>query len=116
MPQKLIAKVPSKERSLSRLLVVGKKLIDKRFDQILDHLCEEDLLVINNTKVFNARINAERDTGGKVEILIERKLDRFNALALTKSNRPLKLNDKIYIGSVYATLVSKRDYLSVLNF
>ena len=116
LPQKLIAKVPSKERSLSRLLVVGKKLIDKRFDQILDHLCEEDLLVINNTKVFNARINAERDTGGKVEILIERKLDRFNALALTKSNRPLKLNDKIYIGSVYATLVSKRDYLSVLNF
>ena len=116
LPQKLIAKVPSKERSLSRLLVVGKKLIDKRFDQILDHLCEEDLLVINNTKVFNARINAERDTGGKVEILIERKLDRFNALALTKSNRPLKLNDKIYIGSIYATLVSKRDYLSVLNF
>ena len=116
LPQKLIAKVPSKERSSSRLLVVGKKLIDKRFDQILDHLCEEDLLVINNTKVFNARINAERDTGGKVEILIERKLDRFNALALTKSNRPLKLNDKIYIGSVYATLVSKRDYLSVLNF
>ena len=116
LPQKLIAKVPSKERSLSRLLVVGKKLIDKRFDQIMDHLCEEDLLVINNTKVFNARINAERDTGGKVEILIERKLDRFNALALTKSNRPLKLNDKIYIGSVYATLVSKRDYLSVLNF
>ena len=46
--------------------------------------------MVNDTKVFNARLEAFKLSGGKVEILIERKLDDFHVLAMTKSNRPLK--------------------------
>lgn len=116
LPQNLIAKTPSKERTSSRLLVVGERLIDKKFDQLLDCLHEDDLLVVNDTKVFKARLNAKKKTGGKVEILIERKLDEQKALALTRSNRPLKLNEEVFFGKASATLIARDNYLSIFNF
>ena len=72
LPEQLIAKVPIDERSSSRLLVVDDQLNDLNFSDILDYLHEGDLLVINDTKVFKARLDALKTTGGKVEILLER--------------------------------------------
>ena len=100
LPQELIAKGPSKERTSSRLLVVDESLTDRNFSDILDYLNKGDLLVVNDAKVFKARLEAFKSSGGKVEILIERKLDDFHVLAMTKSNRPLKENDKLLILSL----------------
>ena len=118
LPQELIAKEPPKERGSSRLLVVDEPLIDINFADILNYFNKGDLLVINDTKVFNARLEAFKSSGGKVEILIERKLDDFHVLAMTKSNRTLKENDKLLIADseVIAKVVQKKDYLCRIKF
>ncbi len=118
LPEDLIAKEPSEVRSSSKLLVVQDKLIDRTFTSILDYLNEGDLLVLNDTKVFKARLNANKVSGGKVEILLERKLDEFSATAITKSNRPLKENDLLLItGSDFTAVIEdKNEYLSKISF
>ena len=118
LPEQLIAKAPIDERSSSRLLAVDDQLNDLNFSDILDYLHEGDLLVINDTKVFKARLDALKTTGGKVEILLERQVDQHNALAMTKSNRPLKLNDRLIIqnSEITAEVTEKHDYLCSLKF
>ena len=118
LPEKLIAKEPAPERSSSKLLVVEDRLIDKTFSDIHNYLHEGDLLIINDTKVFKARLNAFKSSGGKVEILLERKLDEFHALALTKSNRPLKENDILNLvqSEVVVEIIQKNDYLCKIKF
>ena len=118
LPERLIAKKPSKERSSSRLLVVEETLIDKKFTNIIDFLEEGDLLVINDTKVFKARLNAFKSSGGRVEILIEKKIDDRNAMAITKSNRPIKVNDELFIenSKISGVVIHKEDYLCTISF
>ncbi len=118
LPEKLIAKEPASARSSSKLLVVEDQLIDRTFLDIKDYLHEGDLLIVNDTKVFKARLNAFKSSGGKVEILLERKIDEFHALALTKSNRPLKENDILNIdeSEVFIEILQKDDYLSKIKF
>ena len=65
LPEELIANQPSINRSDSKLLVVQENLIDEKFKSIINYLKEGDLLVLNDTKVFNARLTANKQTGGK---------------------------------------------------
>ena len=118
LPERLIAKKPSKERSSSRLLVVEETLIDKKFTNIIDFLEEGDLLVINDTKVFKARLNAFKSSGGRVEILIEKRIDDRNAMAITKSNSPIKVNDELFIenSKISGVVIHKEDYLCTISF
>ncbi|MEZ0344517.1 MAG: tRNA preQ1(34) S-adenosylmethionine ribosyltransferase-isomerase QueA [Caldimicrobium sp.] len=77
LPEDLIAYYPSKERTESRLLVIirktGELIFHERFSEIEAYFKEGDLLVLNNTKVFPARIKARKKTGGKVELLLFKK-------------------------------------------
>ncbi len=90
LPTELIAQAPLPERSASRLLVMDRNtgtLADRRFAE-LDQLLEPgDLLVFNDTRVIPARLHAEKATGGRVEILIERVLEDGAALAQLGANR-----------------------------
>lgn len=90
LPGELIAQHPLPERSASRLLVMDRQtgaVEDRRFAE-LDRLLEPgDLLVFNDTRVIPARLYAEKDSGGRVEILIERMLDDGLALAQLGANR-----------------------------
>jgi S-adenosylmethionine:tRNA ribosyltransferase-isomerase len=90
LPEELIAQHPLPERSASRLLVMDRQtgaVEDRRFAE-LDRLLEPgDLLVFNDTRVIPARLYAEKDSGGRVEILIERMLDDGLALAQLGANR-----------------------------
>ena len=97
-------------------MFAGDTLIDKKFNELTDHLNEGDLLVLNDTKVFNARLNAVKPTGARVEILIEKRLDEFNCLALTKSNRTLKENEIILLENISIQVVAKDGYLFRLRF
>src|SRR4051794_7022857 len=73
LPQELIAQLPLPERSASRLLHVdGDALLDRAFSDIADLLAPGDLLVFNDTRVLKARFFGVKETGGKVEVLIER--------------------------------------------
>ena len=118
LPEALIAKEPKSERSSSRLLIAEDRLIDKKFSDLIDNLGNGDLLVINDTKVFKARLEAQKVSGGKVELLIERKIDANNALALTKSNRPLRESERLQVTNtnIFADIIKKDGYLSLIQF
>lgn len=74
LPKELIAQEPIKPRDHSRLLILDRKknkLADKYFYDILDYLHTGDVLVLNNSKVFPARlIGKKKDTGGKIEVFL----------------------------------------------
>jgi S-adenosylmethionine:tRNA ribosyltransferase-isomerase len=92
LPPELIAQAPLAERSASRLLVVDaarEALEDRRFAELPDFLRRGDLLVFNDTRVLPARLFGRKDTGGAVEILIERVLGTHEARAqLGVSKKP----------------------------
>lgn len=90
LPADRIAHFPPKNRTDSRLMVVNKALSHQQFSDLPSLLTADDLLVINNTKVIAARLYGRKATGGAVEILIERPLDEYCALAHIKSSRSPK--------------------------
>ncbi len=90
LPEELIAQYPSEQRSASRLLALNGNsgaLQDLQFTDLLDLLKPEDLLVFNNTKVMPARLLGQKDSGGKVEVLVERVLDHERVLAHVRSSK-----------------------------
>ncbi|OED37018.1 tRNA preQ1(34) S-adenosylmethionine ribosyltransferase-isomerase QueA [Chromatiales bacterium (ex Bugula neritina AB1)] len=93
LPENLIAQFPPVERTGGRLLVVGRPPAEPRhrlIKDLPDLLREGDLLVLNDTKVFPARIRASKNTGGKVELLVERILNSSRALCLCRSSKAPK--------------------------
>ena len=87
LPEKLIAQFPMNERHNSRLMVIRKKsrtMEHLSFIDIADVLSSDYMIVINNTKVFPARLKAKKQTGGKVEILLIRQTGENKWLAMVK--------------------------------
>jgi len=91
LPPELIAQHPSESRSASRLLrLQGDALADHRFSDLPQLLSPGDLLVLNDTKVIKARLFGRKETGGHIEVLIERLLSGGEALAQLHAGRPAK--------------------------
>lgn len=93
LPEQLIAQTPSDVRSHSRLLHYSRdnqSIRHLRFNDIIDLIKPEDLLVFNNTRVIPARMYAVKETGGKVEILVERLTSEFRCLAHVKASKTPK--------------------------
>ncbi|MDB2704951.1 tRNA preQ1(34) S-adenosylmethionine ribosyltransferase-isomerase QueA [Pseudomonadota bacterium] len=90
LPEELIAQFPPEQRNASRLLSLdgntGTKN-DLQFTDLLSLLKADDLLVFNNTRVIPARLLGHKDSGGKVEVLVERILDDKRALAHIRSSK-----------------------------
>lgn len=98
LPDSLIAQYPKKNRSDSRLLIFNNnKITDSKFSNILDYLKPNDLLIFNNTKVIKARLFGKKQTGGKVEVMLERILDNNIAIAMIKANSKLEKNSVIIL-------------------
>lgn len=90
LPPELIAQFPSKHRTESRLLSLEGEtglLSDQQFVDLLSLLKPQDLLVFNNTKVIPARLLGQKDSGGKIEVLVERVLDEHRVLAHVRSSK-----------------------------
>jgi S-adenosylmethionine:tRNA ribosyltransferase-isomerase len=99
LPDNLIAQTPTDKRSDSRLMVVNKeasRIVNSNFNSLEKFLQSGDILVFNNTRVLHARIFCERIHGGKVELVLTRKIN--DTLWLTISNRTgrLKPGELIY--------------------
>jgi len=120
LPNKLIAQQPTSERQASKLLVVSpieKKLEDKHFVDLIDYLNSGDLLVMNDTRVIPARLLGNKDTGGKVEILVERVLDNKTVLAHVRSSKSPKAGVELFLeDALYATVMGREDDLFLLEF
>ena len=112
MPGHLIAQKPLLDRVSSRLLCIGTTtgvLKDKLFIDFIDLINENDLLVLNDTKVIPARLFAKKQTGGKVEILIERVLDAHHALAHIRSSKPPKAGAVLELDDDFVCKVTGRE-------
>ncbi len=111
LPPHLIAQVPLANRSQSRMLkldTANKQFSDLLFKDILSELQAGDLLVFNNTKVIPARLLAQKSTGGKVEVFVERILNDQQAKALLKSNKSVKLGSHIQFDGVAKLVVTAK--------
>jgi S-adenosylmethionine:tRNA ribosyltransferase-isomerase len=91
LPPELIAQHPSASRPGSRLLALsGETLADHRFADLPQLLSPGDLLVLNDTRVIKARMFGKKETGGRIEVLIERLLPENEALAQVHAGRAAK--------------------------
>src|SRR5713226_5810562 len=97
LPSELIAQNPDAERSGSRLLCVGASLADRRFLELPQLLAPGDLLVFNDTRVIKARLFGKKETGGHIEVLIERLLSEHEALAQVHAGRPAKPGSTLHL-------------------
>ncbi len=117
LPKSLIAQHPPKNRTDSRLLVAQNSIIDTKFSQIGDFIQSGDLLVMNNTKVIPARLFGHKDSGGKVEIMIERLLNDKQVLAMVRASRAPQINSEITLeNGEKATVLNKQDGFYTLEF
>ena len=120
LPEHLIAKYPTPDRTASRLLHLNGttgEVNHKQFQQMLDLVEPGDLLVFNNTRVIPARLLGQKTSGGKVEVLIERIVDDNNALAhMRASKAPKPGTDLLLEGAVSVTVTGRQDALFELRF
>jgi len=118
LPDELIAQFPLENRTDSRLLhVTEKALFDLYFNNIIDLLRPEDLLVFNNTEVIPARLYGQKSTGGKIEILVERITSDYVALAHVKASKSPKVDSELILNDqLRATVTARADALFELTF
>ena len=102
LPEELIAQDPLEDRTASRLLVLDRKadkLEHKIFSDVIDYLKPGDCLVINNTRVIPARLIGEKEgTGGKVEILLLKRLGNDVWESLVKPGKKLRPGARVTFG------------------
>mgnify|MGYP001034236429 FL=1 len=119
LPPDLIAQFPSAERGSSRLLQVesADMLHDRGFRELPSLLRPDDLLVMNDTRVIKARLFGQKDSGGRVELLVERVLDEFEALAFIRASHAPKPGSRIQLADGIALeVLARQDDLSQLRF
>ena len=100
LPSGLIAQQPLSRRSDSRMLHLSRETgayRDCQFADLSDFLHPNDLLVFNNTRVIPARIHGHKESGGKVEVLVERFVDRQKCLAQIRASKSPKAGTAILL-------------------
>lgn len=120
LPPHLIAKYPAEERSASRMLKLHRhtgEVTHGQFTDIVDLLQEGDLLVFNNTRVIPARLFGQKQSGGKVEVLIERVLSDSTVLAHVKASKAPKEGAILLLeGGLEAETLGRENALFHLHF
>jgi len=119
LPDELIAQFPPAVRGGSRLLHVetSGSLHDRWFSELPTLLRPDDLLVMNDTRVIKARLYGQKDSGGKVELLVERVLGEFEALAFIRASHTPKPGSQIHLAEgVVVEVLARQDDLTQLRF
>ncbi|MGC3873796.1 tRNA preQ1(34) S-adenosylmethionine ribosyltransferase-isomerase QueA [Halomonas sp. GXIMD04776] len=120
LPDELIARYPSEQRSDCRLLCVEGEtgeLAHRRFTDLLELLIPGDLLVFNDTRVIPARLHGHKASGGRVEMLLERPLDAHRGLAhIRASKSPKPGTELVFEGDIRAVVEGRQEALFELRF
>ncbi len=104
LPRELIAAYPPENRDESRMMVVHRKerkIEHKTFKEIIDYFDDGDVFVINNTKVFPARLYGEKEkTGARIEVFLLRELNKESRLwdVMVDPARKIRIGNKLYFG------------------
>ena len=117
LPPELIAQTPAERRSASRLLVVGDGsssnplLDDRMFADLPLLLAPGDLVVFNDTRVIRARLHGTKESGGKVEVMVERLLGDREALAQIRASHAPRAGSAIRVGDDTLEIVGRDERL-----
>ena len=111
LPKELIAQFPLENRGEARLLLLERKtgkIFHYMFYEIKTFFEDGDVLVLNNTKVFKARLKGKKETGGSVEILLIKKIEGDIWEAMLSPSRRIRVNTKIFLDNdIYAIIKEK---------
>lgn len=119
LPPELIAQQPPAERGGSRLLCLdgaSGRVLDKRFEDLPDFLRAGDLLVFNDTRVIPARLYGTKDSGGQVEVLLERILDEHRVLAQVRASKSPRPGTWLQLGDARAQVEGREGEFFLLEF
>ncbi len=104
LPQELLAEYPAENRDESRLMVLNRKeqtIEHKQFKDLIDYFNPNDVMVVNNTKVFPARLYGNKEkTGARIEVFLLRELNSETRLwdVLVDPARKIRIGNKLYFG------------------
>ena len=116
LPDALIAQAPLAERSAARMLIVDGRQgtwEDARICDLPDLLQPGDLLVLNDTRVLPARLQARKATGGAVELLLDRLVDAREGWFLAKSSKALRPGMRVHLPGGAVATVEEKDGMDV---
>ena len=116
LPEELIANYPLDNRSSSRLLVYTNDIEHKTFKDVLNYFEAGDLLVVNNTSVIPARVYGNKESGGSVEVMLERVMEDNKALVQIRSGRSPKIGTVITLDSYKVECINRQDNFFILQF
>lgn len=120
LPEGLIARYPLPQRSASRLLCVDRQkdlIQDAKFTDFVNFLKPNDLLIFNNTKVIAARLYGIKESGGRVECLVERILDADRALVHLRASKSPKVGAQLLLANeIKVTVLGRKDNLFEVEF
>ncbi len=109
LPPELIAQHPARERGGSRLLhVAGNASRDMHFAELPQLVAAGDLLVFNDTRVIKARLFGQKESGGQVEVMIERVIDACHAIAQIRASKPPRAGSRICVEKTFSLRVTGR--------
>lgn len=110
LPENLIAQTPIEPRDHSRLLVYDRKtgeIFHEHFYDIVKYLKKGDVLVINNTRVLPARLNGFKDTGAKIEILLQKRRNLTDWDVIARPTKRLKVGTKVTFSQELACYIKE---------
>ena len=116
LPEELIANYPLDSRSSSRLLVYANEIEHKTFKDVLNYFEAGDLLVLNNTSVIPARVYGNKESGGSLEVMLERVMEDNKALVQIRSGRSPKIGTVISLDSYKVECIDSQDNFFILQF
>jgi S-adenosylmethionine:tRNA ribosyltransferase-isomerase len=120
LPQELIAQFPPAERGASRLLHLDGRtgaLADRQFRDIVDLVAPGDVVVLNDTRVIKARLTGRKQTGGRVEVMVERILGGGEVLAQVGANHPTRVGSTLVLAdAIEATVLGREREFFRLRF
>lgn len=119
LPEQLIAQAPLAERSASRLLLVDPQhdcFSDQHFTDLIDYIDAGDLVVFNDTQVIPARLFGKKQSGGKVEVMVERVLDDATLLAHVRASKAPRAGTSLILeNEIECSVLERRQDLFVLR-
>src|SRR4030042_3388538 len=120
LPKELIAQYPLEKRDQSKLLVLDRttgEIRHRHFSDIVEFFKPGDTLVLNNTRIFTARLKGKKESGGSVEMLLVREIEKGTWEALVHSRKRLHIGGKVFFeDNSYATVVNKTPGRCIIEF
>jgi S-adenosylmethionine:tRNA ribosyltransferase-isomerase len=115
LPEELIANYPLENRANSKLLVLENNIEHKKFYEVQNYFEAGDLLILNETSVIPARIFGKKETGGQVEIFLERILDDNKILVQIRSSRSPKTGSQLIVNDKKLTVEGRQGSFYILK-